>query len=193
MSNVLSKLSKEKFYKGIVYEIVNNVNNIKYIGQTIQSLNKRFSIHKYDSKRYTSYFNEQLLKIGTDNFFIKQIKIFYNEDKKLLQDILKNEEKNYIDYCINNNIELYNIFENKNNYNKYKNLNNSSSIKVTQLDLNNNIIKIWNSSREVERIFNKKYMQPNINHCCRNKIKTAYGFKWRYYRDGDENLIQNNI
>lgn len=187
MSNVLSKLSKEKFYKGIVYEIVNNVNNIKYIGQTIQSLNKRFSVHKYDSKRRTSYFNEELLKIGTNNFFINQIKIFYNEDKKLLQDILKNEEKNYIEYCNNNNIELYNIFENKDNLNKYK-----KNIKITQLDLNNNIIKIWNSARGVSRFYNKK-MHQHIIECCKNKQKTAYNYKWKYYENEDENLIQNNI
>ena len=187
MSNVLSKLSKEKFYKGIVYEIINNVNNIKYIGQTIQSLNKRFSKHKSISKIETNYFCEELLKIGTNNFFIKQIKIFYNEDKKLLQDILKNEEKNYIEYCNNNNIELYNIFENKDNLNKYK-----KNIKITQLDLNNNIIKIWNSAHEVNRFYNKE-MHPHIIKCCKNKRKTAYKYKWKYYKDEDENLIQNII
>ena len=57
--------------------------------------------------------------------------------------------------------------------------------KVVQLSLNNIFIKLWNS------IANAK-IELNINciyACCRNKQKTAGGFKWVYKEDYDEILL----
>lgn len=36
---------------GLIYKIENNLNNKKYIGQTVTSLSERWNGHKYDSKR----------------------------------------------------------------------------------------------------------------------------------------------
>ena len=170
---------------GNIYKIVNNVNDIIYIGQTTQNLNTRFSNHKFDSKRNTSYFYEEMLKIGTNNFQIIEIEKIYAKDKVDLKLKLIEQEAQTIRFFRNNNIKLYNIFENEDNINKHKN-----SIKITQLDLNDNIIKIWNSSHEVDRFYNKE-MHQHINQCCKNKRKTAYKSKWKYYENDDENLIQN--
>lgn len=56
---------------GYIYKIENKLNGKKYIGQTIKSLEKRFSQHK---NNYTkSYFSQLALyqafqKYGIDNF-----------------------------------------------------------------------------------------------------------------------------
>jgi len=47
---------------------------------------------------------------------------------------------------------------------------------VVQLDLNNNIIKEWKSSKEAE----KKLGIFGVNACCRKVRKTAGKFKWKY-------------
>ena len=52
--------------------------------------------------------------------------------------------------------------------------------KIAQYDKNMNLIKIWNSGTE---IIDELHLssQGNIISCCKGKLKTAYGFIWRYY------------
>lgn len=45
---------------------------------------------------------------------------------------------------------------------------------VYQYDLEGNLVKKWNSLKEIP------YNNGNISMCCNGKIKTAYGFLWRY-------------
>lgn len=49
---------------------------------------------------------------------------------------------------------------------------------VIQYDLQGNFIKSWNSATEIEKQL--KISRTNICNCCNGKIKTAYGYKWRY-------------
>lgn len=55
--------------------------------------------------------------------------------------------------------------------------------KIVQKDLNDNIIKIWNSLKEIEKAF--KVKGTLISDVCRKKglHKTAYGYKWEHYKD----------
>lgn len=59
---------------GIIYKATNNINNKVYIGQTIQPLNTRKSIHKYhalndNSKEYkNNHFYNAIRKYGWENF-----------------------------------------------------------------------------------------------------------------------------
>jgi hypothetical protein len=53
-----------------------------------------------------------------------------------------------------------------------------SSRPILQLTLNNEIIKVWNSASEVQRILG--FIDNNITACARNKIKSSHGFKWQY-------------
>lgn len=168
---------------GTIYKITNTINDIIYIGQTMISLNVRMNIHKYYSKSKTSYFYIEMSKIGVNNFQIEEIEKIYGEDKIDLKLKLKEIEAQTIRLFRNNNIKLYNIYENIDNYDKYK-----KCIKIAQLDLNDNIIKIYNSSQEIDRFYNK-CMQPNIIACCKNRNKTAYKSKWRYYEITDTNKI----
>lgn len=50
---------------------------------------------------------------------------------------------------------------------------------VLQYDKNNNYIRSFNSSEEAARSLGKT-SGSNIRSCCRGKLKTAYGYKWKY-------------
>ena len=54
--------------------------------------------------------------------------------------------------------------------------------RIIQLDKNSNLIKIWNALFEIEE-------QLHIDRrlvcmCCNNKIKSAYGYLWKYEMEG---------
>lgn len=55
--------------------------------------------------------------------------------------------------------------------------------KVNQYDLNNNFLQQYESIAEASRSINKKYNL--ISTCCSGKINTAYGYKWRFAKEGD--------
>lgn len=53
------------------------------------------------------------------------------------------------------------------------------SYPIVQYDLAGNIVKDdWASAYEVERVYG--YDNGNICKCCNGKLKTAYGYKWKY-------------
>lgn len=52
---------------------------------------------------------------------------------------------------------------------------------VYQLDLNGNIIKLWDSPYYAEKHF--KLSRSKINEVCNGKRKTTGGFKWAYIKD----------
>lgn len=56
----------------------------------------------------------------------------------------------------------------------------AKSKKVVQLDLNDKVLKIWSSAKEVQR--ETGLSQGNISRCCNGKYKQSYGFKWEYYK-----------
>ena len=51
---------------------------------------------------------------------------------------------------------------------------NSKCKTVYQYDLEGNLVKKWNSLKEIP------YNKGNISMCCNGKLKTAYGYKWSY-------------
>lgn len=53
-----------------------------------------------------------------------------------------------------------------------------TSKQVIQLTLGGEVIKLWGSTREIQRELG--YNQSNISACCRNKLKSARGYKWCY-------------
>ena len=59
-------------------------------------------------------------------------------------------------------------------YKKEKN-----SHKILQLDLNNNVIKIWEKAFQIEKEL--RYSSSAILACCKEKRKTYKKFKWKYY------------
>lgn len=61
---------------------------------------------------------------------------------------------------------------------------NPCSKTIVQIDLKDNIIKIWGSSMEIERGLGID--QASIIRCCKNSQKTSIGYKWKYRGDIDE-------
>lgn len=55
---------------------------------------------------------------------------------------------------------------------------NTLSKKVNQYDLQGNLIKKWFNLREIT--LNTNYKKITIMYCCRGKLKTAYGYVWKY-------------
>jgi len=51
---------------------------------------------------------------------------------------------------------------------------------ILQYDLQNNLIKEWPSISEAYLSLNKKITNGCINLACKGKIKTAFGYKWKY-------------
>ena len=59
-----------------------------------------------------------------------------------------------------------------------KQLNKNTSKQVFQYDLENNLINVFPSGKEVQRQLG--YLQTSISACCLGKLKTAYGYIWKY-------------
>ena len=72
---------------GRIYKITNNVNDIVYIGQTIEDLNIRLSKHKYEIKREKSYFYKEMTKnfksepFGKDRQNVKPVSSPYDANQ----------------------------------------------------------------------------------------------------------------
>ena len=52
------------------------------------------------------------------------------------------------------------------------------SKKILQFTLNKTFIKTWESASDIQRDLG--FSQSNVSKCCRGKIKTAYGYVWRF-------------
>lgn len=50
--------------------------------------------------------------------------------------------------------------------------------KVMQCDLEDNLIKVWNSQKEIQKTLG--YKQSVISNCCREILKRAYNCKWKF-------------
>lgn len=55
---------------------------------------------------------------------------------------------------------------------------NSKRVPILQLDMNDNIIREFNSAKEVESTLG--FNSSNITNCCRGKYKSMYKYKWKY-------------
>ena len=79
---------------GYIYKITNKINGKVYIGQTIKTVEKRFTQHKNNSNK--TYFSQIVLykafnKYGIENFICETIEKVPNEE-------LNNREKYWINY-----------------------------------------------------------------------------------------------
>lgn len=84
-------------YVGFIYKVTNKINEKCYIGETLNTLNKRFYQHctsAYNKKYWNYYFYRAIRKYGIENFEIIELEKVTNSDRKILKkEILILEEK----------------------------------------------------------------------------------------------------
>lgn len=69
---------------------------------------------------------------------------------------------------------------NHGSYDHYKGSDSPFSKKVIQMDVNGNVLKIWDGQGDIERECG--YLQSVISRCCSGKSVTgiSYGYKWKF-------------
>lgn len=152
-----------------------DTNTIFYIGVGTKTRQKKFLTQKseyyraYDFKKRNNIWK----KIASKTDIRVEI-VFESDDLSFIQE----KEKEFI--------EMYGRISNKTG--KLSNLadgGNSQSynvnIKIKQLSLQGETIKIWNQLKDIEKELG--YLKTNIVKCCRKKQLTAYGYKWEYADD----------
>lgn len=92
----------------------------------------------------------------------------------------KENSNNPITKQRNSNAKVGVLIGNKNGMYGRKGAECPNSKTVLQYDKNNNLIKEWGSTMDVQREMG--FVQSNIGSCCRGERKTAYGYIWKYKR-----------
>lgn len=81
---------------GYIYLIVNDMNNRLYVGQTINTLNRRFSIHCNPNNGSNSIITKAICKYGKRHFKMTVLETIEDDIRDNLLDKLNLLEKSYI-------------------------------------------------------------------------------------------------
>lgn len=160
-----------KGYEGL-YQVSNygNVKSLNYKGHKSEHLLSKLP---GEYKRVTLYKNK-CKKTITIHRLVAQA--FIPNPNNYPQ--VNHKDENKYNNCVNN-LEWC---THKQNMNYGTKQDRESQIKtkyhVLQYDLQGNLIKKWFNLREI--ILNTNYKKITIMYCCRGKLKTAYGYVWKY-------------
>lgn len=79
---------KPNYREGQVYELRNTVNDIVYIGATVQTLKKRFGEHKYSVRdgSSTTLISQAMRELGVDKFSIHHVDWVPSDSKRQLEE-----------------------------------------------------------------------------------------------------------
>lgn len=174
-----------RMYEGYIYKIYNNINDKVYIGQTIATIEIRWSQHKYDAKnkeqKYPLY--HAMNKYGVSNFYICMIEKIENKNKSELRKILNIKECYYI--------ELFNSCNHEYGYNLSVGgqASNTCQKQIDQYDKVGIYIKTWNSLTDVADFYNVS--KASVSACCRGKSKSCAGYVWRFH--GEDFYLYQNV
>lgn len=170
-------MEENEVYKDIIgfpnYQISNygNVKSLNYnrtgeerILKPKKEKNGYLRIHLCNNKKY--YF--RLIHRLVCAAFVKN-----PDNLPQVNHIDENKENNHVD-----NLEWVSPKENINHGTRNERVSKIFSKQVNQYDLNDNLIKTWKSQHEIEKCLG--YPQGHISECCNGKIKTAYGFIWKF-------------
>jgi group I intron endonuclease len=187
---IVRKLSKTPLCG--VYQIENTINNKKYIGQSID-IERRWNQHRYG--KGSIILRNAINKHGINNFeftILESIPIG-NRDKMideltLIEEKWLSKEKPFLrenGYNINKSAKVNIPIERPEGYgemiSKIKIDNNHCGKATVQYDLEGNLIKVWKSAAQIERVLGFK--AENISACCLRKNKSSKGFIWRFKWD----------
>ena len=166
-------------YEGYIYCITNTVNGKQYIGQTIRTIEQRYSGHIEKSKhnKDNQYLYTAMNKYGIEKFYVSQLEFISCKTKQELVDELNKKEIYYISTLNTKKPNGYNMTDGgvllPNTYEKKP---------VCNYDLERNFINDFESASEAARYYN--ISQADITHCCnREKVQIVGGFIWRFKND----------
>lgn len=171
---------KTKKYEGYLYCITNLVNGKKYIGQTTQTIERRFKQH-IECAKPSIFDNHMLLpkaihKYGEENFSITLLCMEIANSKNELIDKLNDLETEYI--------KKYNTTDKNLGYNLTAGGNTVTENSMTPVDkYSENGLFLGSYESAVEGCRQSGIDEDgyrNILRCCKGTRRTAYGFIWRY-------------
>lgn len=170
---------KTKEYIGWIYCIENTSNETKYIGQTMDSVQKRFNRHLSSARNgevYALYC--AMRKYGTDKFIVSEIECVKSKNKECLSKLLDQREIYWIDfyntyYGIGYNETLGGSFGSSLCEEKY--------LPVDVYRLNGEKILECKSVTEAHDLTGAD--NSAIIRCCKGQSKTAKGLTFRYQGD----------
>lgn len=172
----MSYCGKSKLYKGFIYCIKNDINSKMYIGQTIRTVNYRFSEHKSDSKNTDDcpLLYNAMRSIGQMHFYVEELECIMSESKLKLQDELNKKEIFYIKYLNTLKPNGYNISAGGDSF--YK-----QARKIDVYDYDGNLIQEYESAMDVANVFG---VTPNcVYNCCNGNVAMSRGQVYRYHGD----------
>lgn len=175
----------------LVYKITNKINNKIYIGQTTETIEKRFKRHCGYQLNDNTYLHRAMKKYGIENFIIEKI------DEAKDQEELNEKEIYWIQHY-QSNVYGYNLKASigkcgGDTLSNHKNLNeikvkisnskifdkNPNSTKVQALNILTNEIKEYNSMKECQLDLNIE-RHDVISRRCRGVIKKPYKNEWMF-------------
>lgn len=161
--------------KGKIYIVKNNINDLVYIGQTIQKLNQRWNKHLSDARTEIDVdndFHKAIRELGEDNFYIELL------EDNIPQSQLNQKEKEWI-LKFNSFNKGYNSCPGGNT-----GVNLGTGKKIYQIDIKTNkIINIFKTIQEAADAVGVS--KSSISGVLTDETRvTSAGYKWCY----DDNL-----
>ena len=163
--------------------------------QLLSLINKQLKINETEEEKRVSAQRRKIVQLQKDGSFVtewpsvKDAAEYFSVKTTTINAALEGANKTCQGYIW----LLYDIYA-KSSYQELqeiiKNINTNPLKKsVVQLDLNNNMIKIWNSITEAKDSLGISGT-TSICACLKNKRKTCKGFKWMYLEDYEK--VQND-
>lgn len=195
-------------FKHGIYKILNIINNKIYIGSAV-NLYKRMHNHIYqlnNQKHHNKHLQRSWNKYGEENFkfyvveYIEEINKLIEKEQYWLDFYNSTNINNGYNICSKAGSNLGNKLteENKINISKAitgRKLSEETKIKigesnkgkegvgkkkVVQIDIDGNLIKIWDCISYVKQ---DGYNPSSVSQCCLNNIVLSGGYFWSYYED----------
>lgn len=175
--------------KGFIYKVTCTITGKVYIGQTIRSIEERWTEHTRnaihnDNLEYKNKFHRALRKYGINKFIVKEQEVFEAETLEALQKLLNAAETKWIIFYDSKTIGYNSTLGG--DYNPMYGIrgkDNPCSRKINQYDLEGHFIKTWDAVADIKRAYGT---ESNVVKVCSSKRLeykkvTALKSVWRYY------------
>lgn len=178
-------MGKDKNLIGYIYCITNKITGKQYIGQTIRTVERRWSSHQTESKteKKPSYFHKSIIKYGKNNFVVETIESISAITKDELKNKLNESEKKYI--------KQYNTIR-PNGYNLTPGGDTSSFTRkrsIVQISKHGEIINVYESIVDALKALNLN--EGSLSAVLCGYANMCHGYYWTYLDDNVNEFIKN--